>query len=348
LRPVLERRRRVTGRVDSVREHVAEAGGRYESLRPAERITRRAPLSIDPEPSVFAALRTFEHPEVFRATLSSVRVAGDHPLVLTRDGRALRQSTFDLDQLNANPVMTAPLPRARRASGPHMLLVNPWAQAYFHWILDTLPRAALLPLDEHPEAPIIVPGELTRVHRESLELVGLEPDRLLPMTHPHLLVDELWFPSLSRTGNPPRWALEWLRSKLVPDPPAASSRRLYVSRADAGSRRVVNEADVASLLAERGFEAIVPAQLPLRDQMALFAEAEAIVGPHGAGLLNTLAAESATVIELFEPRYVNGCFYALCDAIDNEYWFMMCEPAGETDLLVDLDRLALTLDRAGV
>jgi capsular polysaccharide biosynthesis protein len=348
LKPVLERRGRVTGRVDSVRDLVAETGGQYETLRPAERITRRPPLSIDPHPTVFAGLGTFEQPEVFRALLRRVRLAGDHPLVLTRDRRALRQSTFDLDQLNANPLMSTPLPRARHVSGLHMALVNPWSQAYFHWMLDTLPRAALLPLDEHPGAPVIVPGHLTRIHRESLELVGLEPDRLLPMTHPHLLVDELWFPSLGRTGNPPRWALEWLRSKLVPDPPATGSRRLYVSREDAGSRRVVNEADVASLLAERGFEVVVPAELSLRDQMRLFAEAEAIVGPHGAGLLNALAADSATVIELFEPRYVNGCFYALSDAIGHDYWFMMCDPRGDTDLLVDLHRLALTLDRAGI
>ena len=255
-------------------------------------------------------------------------------------------TTWDLEQLEANPVISTRLPRPRRVRGPHACLVNPWCSAYFHWVLDTLPRASLLPLAERPDLPVIVPDRLTPFQRESLALVGVAEERRVGYDLTHLVVEELWFPSLPRTGNPPRWAVEWLRSTLVPGAAHAASRRLYVSRNGAASRRVVNETAVAAMLAERGFEVFESKGMPLADQMRLFSEAKVIVGPHGAGLVNSLASRDATIVELFEPGYVNGCYYALADAAGHEYWFLVGENAGGSDLCVDLARLAATLDAA--
>ena len=117
---------RVAGRIDSVRAYAEATGAHYESLRPGERIERKPPRTIDAtDPPVFAALRTHDHSEVFRAVLPGARIAGREPLVLTRDYRALRESTFDLDQLNANPVMSSRLWPPKRARGAHMVLLNP-------------------------------------------------------------------------------------------------------------------------------------------------------------------------------------------------------------------------------
>jgi capsular polysaccharide biosynthesis protein len=345
-----ERGGRVAGRVDSVKAYAEAIGAPYQRLHPAESIERQPPCTIDGRhPPVFEALRQHYHPETFRALLPRARIAGRDPLVLTPDFRALRESTFDLDQLNANPVMSSRLQRPKRVRGTHMVLLNPWCQAYFHWMLDTLPRLALLPVEEHPNVPLIVPARLSRFQSESLALAGIDRSRLVPFDHTHMVVEELWFPSLAgRTGNPRTWTLEWLRSTLTPADPGFSSRRLYVSRADARLRSVSNESEVVAVLAERGFEVFIPGDMSLAEQLRLFSEASAIVGPHGAGLMNAFAARDAVVIELFEPRYVNGCYYALADALGHAYWYLMCEPSGETDLEVDLNRLGATLDRAGI
>jgi capsular polysaccharide biosynthesis protein len=323
---------------------------RYERIRPPEPIERQPPRSIDSShPPVFDSLKVHEHLEVFRAELRPARIAGTDPIVVTHDFQAVRESTYDLEQLQANPVLSRRLPIPQRATGPHMLLVNPWCRAYFHWMLDTLPRASILPLDEHPEVPVIVPSPLSSFQRETLDRVGIPDERRRPFAHPHLLVEELWFPSLvGRTGNPPRWVLDWLRSSLVPEPQAEPRRRLYVSRADAATRRVVNEDDVTALLAARGFEVVVPSTMPLDDQLRVFSEAAAIAGPHGAGLVNMFAAQRTTIVEFFEPAYVNGCFYAMADAAGHDYWFLMCKTRGENDLEVDLARLSATLDAAGL
>jgi hypothetical protein len=338
-----QRRERVRGRIDSVRD----AGMRYEALHPLEDVERRPARTIDAAlPELFDRLRRHRHPEAFRAVIPNARIAGDEPLVLTEDLDVLLESTFDLEQLERNPLLSGWLPRPAHARGPHACLLNQWSSAYFHWMLDTLPRASLLPLAEWPGLRVVVPDRLSSFQTQTLDMIGVPPERRRSFDSTQLVVDELWFPSLGRTGNPPRWVVGWLRSTLAPDAPPEPSRRLYVSRADAASRRVENEAEVRALLARHGFEVFEAAGMPLREQLRTFAEASVIVGPHGAGLVNTFAARRATLIELMEPRYLNGCYYALADAAGHDYWFLMAESSGASDLRVDVRRLEATLEAA--
>jgi hypothetical protein len=339
-------------RVAGVAERVDEVAipGTFEVVHDGTSIERRPPQTAgQDEPPVFERLRRHEHPLTFRARLSEARVAGVEPLVLTADCQAVLASTFDREQLNANPVMHRRLPRAKRRAGVHALLTNQWARNHFHWLLDTLPRAALLPLDEMREEPVIVPAGLSLDQVASLELVGINRSRLLPFDGDHLQVSELVFPSLvGGTGNPPRWALEWLRERLVPSP-RSNGRRLYVSRADAAWRRVANEVELVAALERHGFELILPGAMPLLEQLRAFAEAEVILGPHGAGLVNLLGARpGACVIELFDERYVNGCYYALADALDLSYWYLVCSGSGRNDLRVDIAAAERTLAAAGL
>lgn len=100
------------------------------------------------------------------------------------------------------------------------------------------------------------------------------------------------------------------------------------------------------MLESNGFEVFEGAGMPFDEQMRVFSEASVIVAPHGAGLTNSLAARGATLIEMMEPRYLNGCYYALADAAGLDYWFLMAESSGATDLRVDVRRLEATLEAA--
>lgn len=347
---------RVTGVVDSVADLAAAEGWPFEMLRPGATVQRRPPRTLGPAHPAFERLARWEHPPAFRALLRRARIAGADPLVLTSDRRALLESSFDREQLERNEALHRRLGPTRRRRGRHLALVGPWSHNHFHWFLDLLPRLALLPLDEEPDAPVVIPASTSALQRESLARAGVAPERLVPLPHPvrgllpELLVDELWFPSLTgrTTGNPPSWVVDWLRERLAPEARGGRGTRLYVSRADASARRVVDEPAVVELLRERGFEPILPGTLPLGEQLARFAAAEAVVGAHGAGLVGLFAARDATVVELFEPGYVNGCFYSLSDAAGHDYWYVLGRPAGGDDVSVDLDVLRRTLDAAGL
>jgi hypothetical protein len=345
---------RVSGIVESVVSSAAAEGWPCEVLRPEQTVERRPPQTVGTAHPAFDRLLTWTHPPVFRALIAGARIAGLDPLVLTGDRRALVESTFDREQLDRNPVMARRLGPTRRRRGRHLALVGPWSHNHFHWFLDLLPRLALLPLDDEPQTPVVVPATISALQRESLERCGIAPGRLVAAPAPRfgltpeLSTDELWFPSLTgrTTGNPPSWVVDWLRERLAPIGRAGRATRLYVSRADAALRRVVNEPEVEAELRRRGFETILPGTLSLAEQLERFAGAEAVVGAHGAGLVGTFAAHDATIVELFEPSYVNGCFYALADAAGHDYWYLLGADAGEGDIAVDLTSLRRTLDAA--
>jgi capsular polysaccharide biosynthesis protein len=228
-----------------------------------------------------------------------------------------------------------------------MALLNQWWENHFHWLVDTLPRATLLPLDEEPETPVIVPASLTSTQLDSLEMVGVSPERLVPFAHTHLQVDELVFPSfVGRPGYPPRWAASWLRERLSPKR-LAPRRRLWISRAAATRRGVANEGAVMRMLDSYGFEAIQPEKHRLAEQIGMFAAADLIVAPHGSGLANIAAARDAKVIELQSDRWWgNGCYYALSDALGLDYWYLLCDATRSGHLSVDPALLQATIEAA--
>jgi capsular polysaccharide biosynthesis protein len=190
---------------------------------------------------------------------------------------------------------------------------------YYHFVLDVLPRLELLRrAGAEPDAYLV--NRSTRFQRDMLDHLGLTADRCLgDEKYPHVRADELVVPSLPDDDlRTPSWIVPWLRTRFLPDDLRAPHRRLYVSRGHAKhTRRVENEAELVDALAPFGFEVIDPGTLSPAEQVRAFAEAECIVGPHGAGLTNlAFAAPGAAVVELFARDYVNECFWALASTVE--------------------------------
>jgi capsular polysaccharide biosynthesis protein len=348
---LLLRREGLAGVVPSARVYVADELGepeRFISLVAPQAFKGSPGRTVGPEDALVAEGWWHEDWPAWRVSIPGGRVAGKQPLVLTADRRALRESAADESQLLTHPAMDAGLSPARRASGRLLLLTGPWSWNWYHWLLDVLPRAALLPISQDADAGILTPAKLTRAQEETLALVGVPEERRTPYGGRQLVADELVFPSLiAPTGNPPRWALRWLRERLAPEP-ERHDRRIYVSRADASARRVVNEPELIALLGERGFETLLPGEFGLVDQLRAFAEAAVVLGPHGAGLANLCASSMATVIELQREDDFRASYFAQANAQGLEYWYLLCRPAGRWNLRVEISEVERTLDAAGI
>jgi hypothetical protein len=63
--------------------------------------------------------------------------------------------------------------------------------------------------------------------------------------------------------------------------------------------------------------------------------------------VNLLASTRATLVEIFDPRYVNGCYYALTDALGLPYWYVLGEDAAGDDFRVRPSAVVETLRAAG-
>jgi capsular polysaccharide biosynthesis protein len=215
-----------------------------------------------------------------------------------------RRAEGDWSQLAA--LRTTPTAHHRQ-----VILLGGQRHGYWHWWIDILPRVWLL--EEfgalyNTVAPLAIPPLQLNFQVQSLELLGLAPR--LELLEPGLtqFTDVTFTRGLTGGGSryPARSLVEyvhWLRDRLAPaeaTSPGRSRRRLFVSRASASSRRIVNEPALEPVLAEYGFEVVDPAELSIAEQVAMFWQADAVVGPHGGGLTNLLFAGPRTlVVEIF-------------------------------------------------
>lgn len=195
---------------------------------------------------------------------------------------------------------------------------------YCHWLLDALPRLDCLGSTDDCSSVSVAVAPLTApFQRETLHRCGFDDAHIVELGPMQALrADELLV--TSDLPDPPHpafkaaaWALRFLRRRLgSPDPAGAGAgatpRRIYVSRADSAGRRVVNEDALLAALRPLGFVPVALAGMTVQAQAALFADAEMIVGPHGAGLTNAVFAPPGTgLLELFPRSYGMATYYVL-------------------------------------
>jgi capsular polysaccharide biosynthesis protein len=168
---------------------------------------------------------------------------------------------------------------------------------------------------------LIVSNRVQPWQADSLALLGYGPDDFVEFGDEYWECETLLVPSFPHdTGFVHPRAAEWLRGRMVPSGRGKPSRRLYLSRRKAPRRRLQNEMEILAGLRELGFEAVFAEELPFQEQISLFAQAEVIVAPHGAGLANLFFAPKGTrIVELFSPRYINPCFYSLSLVLNQPY-----------------------------
>ena len=175
---------------------------------------------------------------------------------------------------------------------------------YGHYLLDCLP--SLLALEEAGLARDLPPlaPPLKRWHRDLLALAfpGLA---VREAVEPLVKAREVAFAtSLDHFLHRPNRILVDLRERILAAAPAASARRVYVSRRAYPMRVMVNEPALEAALRERGFTIVRAERLSVAEQIALVRGAEAIVGATGAGLANALLApEGCKVFEILPEGF---------------------------------------------
>ena len=183
-------------------------------------------------------------PPVFLAGIREASILSDGITVRSRDHYAF-QEPFHTPKILAQNQSRAPfLPTTDRyPRGAYIHLGSLWCTTHhYHWVLDVLPRFAILErFDELRQTPIILPKGITRAQYQSLALLGIDRKRIVEFDGSHWRVEYLYFPSLvGVTGNPTSFGVEWLRQRLVPAS-CRGHRRIYISRNDASSRRILTK-----------------------------------------------------------------------------------------------------------
>lgn len=249
----------------------------------------------------------------------------------------------------AVPTLLLPSLPVRTTQPTGFLLTTPFHHNYFHWIVDILPRLALLDrVGIDPEVPIVVGPRLPSFAQQTLERCrrGRPILQLEPGVH---RFERLFVPTrMSWEGDASPEVLDYWR-KVGLAPPhgaAAGGRRLYVSRSDAPFRQVVNEQDVIAALSAQGFETVVPSGLSVAEQAKLFSSADIIAGAHGAAFANLVFARPGTcLVEVFQDGHFSPSYYWIAGRLKMKYGAMVAKPAPGSHLEVDVNGLLQLLDR---
>lgn len=224
-------------------------------------------------------------------------------------------------------------------SGPVAPLIPRYPDNYYHWMVETIPKIRYLRAFEVEQelVTLLIPTDAPPFVDETLDLLGWPSSRVERAEHESYHVPELVVPSFP-DRRPSEF--EWLREEVLenaPDRIPESGNNVYVSRANGVERRVVNEDEVMDVLSEYGFERYLLEERSLAENARLFADANVVMGPHGAGLTDIIFAEDCTLVELFGKK-IKQPYEKLANVLDIEYKPMYCQPQS-ADLVVDTTKL---------
>lgn len=194
---------------------------------------------------------------------------------------------------------------------------------YGHWIIEGLPKVGILA--EHfdlKSLKFIVTrhgvmrqsAPMRKIYRDSLAAFGIESHQIVPMAREAVEVERLLYP-LPLTVHPwvkaPRAIriLEELRDKIAIGQ-QRGPRRIYVSRASAPKRHLLNEAEILPVLRDFDVLVVYPERYSFVEQVRLFADAELVIGNSGANLTNAV----------FSPRGVR-IFAITSEAMSDDFFW---------------------------
>ena len=185
----------------------------------------------------------------------------------------------------------------------------------YHWLIFHLGPLLGPKHQEKTFARFLLPKKETDLQRLSLAALGIR-EKLVTRTDRVVQGVCSWgfhfYPSSDLA-----WLYQALSKKLLScgSGPGLGSR-IYISRRDASKRRVANEPEVIRTLQGHGFRSLCPGGIPWPEQIAAFAHADWIVGPHGGAFTNILFAKpGAHLVELFPAEDDQWFFRQIANSV---------------------------------
>ncbi|GJD84141.1 hypothetical protein HPGCJGGD_2016 [Methylobacterium haplocladii] len=244
--------------------------------------------------------------------------------------------------------------------GEAVLLARRSDFVYGHWLLETLPRVRLAQRLCSDQAAFIVSASIAEYQIEMLEQLGIARSRLFPL-NPGIAVhcDRLIVPSLAHWSSNVvhDFACETYDA-LITDCIARAGHgrahdRILVTRSSRkrDPRPLFNLADVEVVARRHGFVTVDPGAVPWWEQIAIFAQASAVVGQSGSGLHNTVYTGERGHVLVLQPNHSRNFLQTSIAAIRRhrisylfgESFSAFDREGSECGYVIDVDLLDQTL-----
>ena len=227
-------------------------------------------------------------------------------------------------------------------------LTNDWSPTYFHWFIDVLSKLVVSEGFIYGHK-LLIPGYYGNFKFIGKSLDRLGVDYVFYNDVHRIKVEELIIVDLPRYCDAE--ILNKVRDKfLMPVlDQNQNERRVYISRAKAEKRQIINEREVMDVMLSFGFEIHYFEDYDLDKAVEIMRRCKYLVSIHGAGLTNMLFMDKKTKVLEFrqEGDNINGCYYSLANSLGIDYYYLLCKSTpGEiqvADLTVNITKLKSAL-----
>lgn len=270
--------------------------------------------------------------KVCKSSLQQLRFAkieksyiwGDKPIISLHPGQLIETALDESSNYGDTARLLAELSETEHVFDPQgvatncAFLANHWSDNFFHWMTECLPRVAYLELKGFGGG-YLIPNKI-RFIVESMVAMGVDQSRLAvyhadTIAKGLVVLDKFSFYGLHNHAD----AFFYVRAKMRQASAGLSgAKRIYSHRAY--TRRVINVEEVCAVCAQYDFTFVDFDKLTLFEQIAMVANAEILVGPHGAGMIHSwFMPKGATVVEFFSKEYVNYTIYPFLKLLNLNY-----------------------------
>ena len=185
---------------------------------------------------------------------------------------------------------------------------------YGHWINEHLPQLQACDWwrkHRDPDLKILVNETDAAWLFELLEIYGYSADDIVIWRGQFDVVNRLimaklnWIHSSSIRMNPlgKQWARSTALQNIECDPEQNYPKRIFMSRQNAGRRKITNFNAVKKKLSQNNFQIIEPENLSMQEEMCICSQAEIIAGVQGSNLAGIIFSSESIIIE-FSSVYV--------------------------------------------
>lgn len=232
------------------------------------------------------------------------------------------------------------------------VISSPGSENWYHWLLQVIPRLIILEESEIQYDRIYINNLKYPWQMDSLNAVlnhlKIPDDKLLIINGDiivqasQLIVPSVPFIPCNQVDSKlPNWLTQKLRTIFLgPNfSKVQMCNRIYISRANAGCRRIKNEETLCGELKKLGFEILCLESLSPFDQAKAFNNAKVIVGPHGSGFANLIFASKGC--RLFEIDHgtepIRSFYKRMTSLMDCQYYPFYVDNTTEEYLDEDIE-----------
>ena len=254
-------------------------------------------------------------------------------------------------------------------TGRVSIIANRLNRNYYHWLTDLVPALSVSSkagLTTKDIDTFITSPTSTSFQQETWDLCNIPSDKqTVHHRQTYIQAEELvvstWGSNTLgvKVGS---WLSPELRNIFLQesdDTKGNEGNKIYISRGDSETRRIINEKTLTEILQNKyGFLIINTLDYTVQEQANLFSNAQYVLAAHGAALTNIHFCSLGTnVLEIFGD-YVDPCFWILCNRIGLNHHFhqpqrYQAQQKGpktnlgqrrKHDIVIDIDDLVRELD----